>query len=246
MLREIVKIDQDKCDGCGLCATACAEGAIEIVDGKAHLVSESYCDGLGACLGECPRGAITIERRQASPFDSEAVEKHRQEAAPAPPLACGCPGTMARQTRPRSAAAAADAGGPAESELTHWPVQLRLVPPDAAFLQDADLLIVADCVPFALADFHRRFLRGKCVVIGCPKLDDAPYYANKLAGLLRTSRVRSLKVIHMEVPCCGGLVRIARAALAESGRDIPFSEVTIGVTGEVVEEAPADAKSSAQ
>ena len=224
MLREIVKIDQDKCDGCGLCAAACAEGAIEIIDGKAHLVSESYCDGLGACLGECPSGAITIERRQASEFDSEAVEKHRQQAAPAPALPCGCPGSMARRTRPSKAPAEADAGGPAESELTHWPVQLRLVPPDA------------------LADFHRRFLRGTCVVIGCPKLDDAPYYVNKLAGLLKTSSVKSLKVIRMEVPCCGGLVRIARAALAESGRDIPFSEVTISLTGEVLDESPVDRK----
>lgn len=265
-VRNIVKIDQAKCNGCGLCAKACAEGAIAVVEGKATLVSETYCDGLGACLGDCPQGAITIERRQASDFDEQAAHKHvgrlraaaavqAQEqntacsAQPRPgqahpdwPLQGGCPGSMARQFRPASGMApAADAGetsgslaGPTPSELGQWPVQLALVNPRAAYFQDAHLLIAADCVAYALGDFHRQLLRGKALAIACPKLDDVEPYVAKLAEIFRANQIKSVTVAHMEVPCCGGIVRMVRAALAQAGRDdLPYRDVTVGIDGTV-------------
>ena len=240
MLREIVKIDEDKCDGCGLCVTACAEAAIEIIDGKARLVSEIYCDGLGACLGECPEDAITIEKREAAEFDEEATEVHIQgtKAKESVPLQ-GCPGSMARQIERRPAAAGDITAEAMPSELTNWPVQLMLVSPQAPYFQDADILLVADCVPFALSDFHTRFLRGKPVIIGCPKLDDAGFYVEKLAELLKYSSPKSLTVVHMEVPCCSGLSYIASRALEASGEDIPISDVTISVQGEVMDDVPS-------
>jgi len=235
-VRKIVKIDESKCDGCGQCIVGCAEGALKIVDGKARLVKDSYCDGLGACLGACPVDAITIEEREADEFDEVAVEKHLAESkeAPAPlPLAPGgCPGAAMRRMQRPSPAAAGSEGG--TSQLSHWPVQLALVPPHAPFLQDADLLLVADCVPFAMADFHARFLRGRPVVIGCPKLDDPQSYVDKLAEIFRQASVRSLTILHMEVPCCTGLCGIAKAALDVSGVPVPVSEVTVSVNGDVL------------
>ena len=243
--RKIVQIDETKCDGCGVCVPSCAEGAIRIVDGKAKLVADVYCDGLGACLGECPQGAITIIERDAEAFDEEAARQHvsQQAAGSADRAACGCPGSALRVLQPNlqqapvpPAGGSSDAEPPAaQSALGNWPVQLRLVPPNAPFLNDADLLLAADCVPFAMADFHGRFLRGRPLVIGCPKLDDAQFYVEKLTAMLRLSSIRSLTVVHMEVPCCTGLVRIAQAAVEASGKQIPVEEVTISVRGEVLD-----------
>lgn len=248
MLRKIVEIDEEKCDGCGLCASACAEGAIQIIDGKARLVSDSYCDGLGACLGECPQDAITIIEREAGGFDEEAVERHlaglsvqdRQESghsAAADTLACGCPGSMSREL-PVSGARADDGTATGEripSRLRNWPVQLHLVPVNAPYLQGARLLIAADCVPFALADFHPRLLDGKILMVGCPKLDDAAFYRDKLAAILRENDIRELTVAFMEVPCCFGLVNLVRQAVADSGKNIPFTTIKVGIEGDILE-----------
>ncbi len=232
-VRNIVKIDESKCTGCGLCATACAEGAIRIINGKAKLVSETYCDGLGACLGHCPEGAITIERREAVEFDEEATRVHLEKMkAPKPAPAFVCPGMAAHKLRESEPEPPQEAG-PVASQLSHWPVQLKLVSPTAPYFADADLLLVADCVPFAMGDFHRQFLRGHSIAVGCPKLDDAASYVAKLADILRLNRLRSLTVIHMEVPCCSGLTRIAREAIARAGNQMGFEDVTIGLRGEV-------------
>lgn len=244
-MRKVVVIDEAKCDGCGECVTSCAEGAIAVVDGKARLVSEIYCDGLGACLGHCPQGAITVEEREAAAFDEAATQKHldtlrRAQAATALRVTetpHQCPGSMMRSLeRPASAAASAHtpmANMP--SELRNWPVQLTLVPPMAPYLQGADLLLVADCVPFAYADFHRRFLKDKPVIIGCPKLDQMDAYAKKLTEIVRVASPRSLSVLHMEVPCCSGFTRLAQYALQAAASDIPLVDVTIGIRGEIVD-----------
>jgi ferredoxin len=249
MIRKIVQIDEEKCDGCGLCADACAEGAIQIIDGKARLVSETYCDGLGACIGECPNDAITIIEREADGFDEEAVDRHLEELSMESArqdtqqreeenLPCGCPGSMARELPDTKRAHGGERdGGFADipSRLRNWPVQLRLVPVNAPYLQGANILLAADCVPFALADFHRRIMDGKILLIGCPKLDDAAFYREKLASILSENDVRSLTVAFMEVPCCFGLVNLARQALEDSAKDIPFSTVKVGIQGEVLE-----------
>ncbi len=249
--RKIVEIDEEKCNGCGQCVPSCAEGAIQIIDGKAKLVSDVYCDGLGACLGTCPEDAIRIVERDADPFDEEAAHRHVESREPpvagaADPHACACPSMEVHDLRmaarpPGSQPPAACAGeGEADalpSALGNWPVQLRLVPPNAPFLQDADLLLVADCVPFAYADFHRRLLQGRPVVVGCPKLDDAPSYVDKLAAILTQSSIRRVTVVHMEVPCCTGLLRIAESAIAQSGRNVPLDDVTIQIQGQVLDQA---------
>jgi Pyruvate/2-oxoacid:ferredoxin oxidoreductase delta subunit len=242
-LRKVVRIDEEKCDGCGDCVTSCAEGAIAVIDGKARLVSEVYCDGLGACLGHCPQDAITVEEREAIAFDEAETQKHlarisRQTARPAPlPVAEAhhqCPGSMSRSLGGRIGTAPAQPAGPIASELINWPVQLTLVPPSAPYLRGADILLVADCVPFAMADFHQRFLRNRPVIIGCPKLDQPELYAKKLAEIAHVARPKSLTVIHMEVPCCSGLTRIAEYALSAAESCIPFTDVTIGIRGEVL------------
>jgi NAD-dependent dihydropyrimidine dehydrogenase PreA subunit len=248
MIRKIVQIDEEKCNGCGLCVPACAEGAIRIVDGKAVLAADNLCDGLGACLGECPQDAIRVTEREADEFDEAAVAKHlleaRPEAAAKPHHAPsdyhdshhgGCPGSRAMTLSPPGQATVPAGKADQPSHLRQWPVQLHLVPVNAPYFQDADLLVVADCVPFAYADFHRDFLAGKAVVIGCPKLDDNRLYLEKLTDLFRVSSLRSVTVLRMEVPCCGGIVMAARQALAASGKEIPFQEVTIGIRGEVKE-----------
>jgi NAD-dependent dihydropyrimidine dehydrogenase PreA subunit len=247
MLRKIVNIDQEKCDGCGLCVPSCAEGAIRIIDGKAQISADNLCDGLGACLGDCPRDAISIIERDADAFDEEAVEKHLHGAKPAstpqpqpaqhhhgPAHGGGCPGSRVASFAPPQPAAAPGAG-PQPSQLAQWPVQLHLVPVTAPYFQNADLLITADCVPFAYPDYHRDFLAGKAVVIGCPKLDDNMAYRDKLTEIFRCSSIKSITVLRMEVPCCGGIVMAAKQALAASGKEIPFREVTIGLRGEVLE-----------
>jgi len=234
-LRKIVRIDEEKCDGCGACVPACAEGAIEIIDGKARLLSEKYCDGLGACLGECPQGAITIEERESEEFDEESVRHHLEEKEHArEELPCGCPSATVTQFE-----TGADAHDPAQvtaeasprSMLSHWPVQLTLVPRGSPFLDQADLILAADCVPFAYAGFHREFLKDHSLVVACPKLDDFEAHQGKLTEILSHSNVRSLTVVHMEVPCCFGLVNMAKRAIRLSGKDIPFGEVTIGIRG---------------
>ena len=250
-VRKIVSIDEDKCDGCGACVIACAEGALQIIDGKAKLVSEVYCDGLGACLGECPQDAITIEEREAAEFDEAAVEEHlhRQEHAGGT-LPCGCPSStvtefertpafagcpsanVARFTRDESADAATTDVERRPSMLGHWPVQLTLVPPHAPFLREADVVLAADCVPFAYPEFHRDFLKDRALLVACPKLDDYQAHLQKLIAILREADINSLRVLHMEVPCCSGLVQMAQQAIAASGKDIPFSEVTIGIRGD--------------
>jgi len=235
MKGEIIKIDEEKCDGCGTCVPACVEGALQIIDGKAKLISETYCDGLGACLGECPQGAITIEEREAEGFDDEAVRRHLEEEAKAgEKLPCGCPSaTVVRFGGRESAEPVSEESIPCQSTLGHWPVQLTLVPPTAPFLRGADLLVVADCVPFAYAGFHQHFLRDHALVVACPKLDDFRAHQEKLTQLLRRAEVKSLTVVHVEVPCCSGLAHMAKQALQSSGKKIPFREVTIGIKGDV-------------
>jgi Fe-S-cluster-containing hydrogenase component 2 len=233
-VRNIVRIDEEKCTGCGLCATACAEGAIKIINGKARLVSDSYCDGLGACLGHCPEDAITIEQREASDFDEEAVKAHlgHQDKPHAEPLFV-CPG-MAMQQLTRSEPPVQNDTAETPSQLSHWPVQLKLVSPTAPYFADADLLLVADCVPFAMGDFHQRFLKGHSIAVGCPKLDDAGFYIEKLAQILRSNNLRSLTVVHMEVPCCSGLTRVAKEAIVLCGRSMSFIDVTVSLRGVVM------------
>lgn len=232
-LRNIVRIDEEKCNGCGQCIDACAEGAIEIIDGKAKLISEIYCDGLGACLGECPQDAITIEQREAEDFDEAATEAHLQTTGEKPEQGFQCPGSMMRDLGKKPKPVSADAGD-AESQLSHWPVQLKLVSPDAPYFKNAHLLLAADCVPFALADFHSRLLVGKSLVIGCPKLDDPQLYAEKLAAIIKAGSLTGLTVVHMEVPCCFGLIRIATEAVALSGVDITIEDITVGVQGDII------------
>jgi ferredoxin len=240
VLRNIVRIDPAKCNGCGQCVTACAEGAIELIDGKARLVSEVYCDGLGACLGTCPQGAITVEQRQAAAFDEHAVaarEKQKAEAEKSHTEPCGCPGSRAMKLTHAKPAptpkSQAGADAPSASELGHWPVQLMLVSPQAEYFKQCDLLIAADCVPFAMADFHQRFLSGRSVVVGCPKLDDAEYYTDKLAAIFSAGQPRSVTVVHMEVPCCRRLSQIVKEAMGRSGGTMEFHDVTISVHGEI-------------
>ena len=246
MIRKIVTIDEQKCNGCGLCVPSCAEGAIAIVDGKARLAADNLCDGLGACLGECPQDAIRIVEREADEFDEHAVENHLATSHQSPSAGTphraeagsssgsGCPGSRVVDFSAETRTGPSGADDQREpSRLGQWPVQLHLVPVNAPFLQHADLLIAADCVPFAYAGFHRDFLAGKALVIACPKLDDTTAYLKKLTEIFRASTVKSITVVRMEVPCCGGIVQIAKQALAASGKEIPFSEVTVGIEGTV-------------
>ena len=232
-LRNIVKIDEEKCDGCGQCANACAEGAIKIIDGKAKLVSEIYCDGLGACIGHCPQDAITIEKREAAEFDEEATKAHlAKQQRTEEQSGFVCPGMMAKTLREKPNG---KNGGEAavSSQLSHWPVQLKLVSPQAPYFANSDLLLVADCVPFAMGDFHSRFLREHSVVVGCPKLDNAEFYIEKLAAILKSNKLNSLTVIHMEVPCCFGLTHIAKDAIVRSGLKMAFKDITVDLHGNV-------------
>jgi len=237
-VRNIIKIDEEKCNGCGECVTACAEGAIKIINGKAKLISESYCDGLGACIGHCPQDAITIEKRQASEFDEQATKRHLARPNKSPEPVFQCPG-MANM-KIRESVPPQQKNGPVTSHLSHWPVQLKLVSPQADFFQNADLLLVADCVPFAMGDFHSRFLNSRSVVVGCPKLDDQEFYIDKLKRILEQNKLKSLTAIHMEVPCCSGLTHIAKKAVAAAGKEIPFRDVIISLQGQVLETESAE------
>ena len=254
-MRKIVKIDEDRCDGCGLCVPDCAEGAIKVIDGKARLLAENLCDGLGACLGVCPKDAITIEERAADEFDEEAVEACKGAAdvagegavatpasacqtagaAPAEPAACGCPGAKRRDLSP---APAAGSPAPRTSRLSQWPVQLSLLPAGGAMWEGADVLIAADCVAFAMPDFHERLLADKKLAIACPKLDNVQPYVDKLAAVFAGAAVKSITVAHMEVPCCTGIVVVVHKALAQAGRsDIPVRDLTISLDGKIAREA---------
>ena len=234
-MRKIVRIDEEKCNGCGACVPACAEGALQIIDGKAKLVNEAYCDGLGACLGECPQGAIIIEERVAKEFDEEATKLHlEKEKHTMDELPCGCPSAAVAQfERPETTGIGIKEATKQQSMLSHWPVQLTLVPPTAPFLQGANLVLAADCVPFAYAGFHQEFIKEHALLVACPKLDDFQAHLKKLTDILRQSSVKSLTVVHMEVPCCSGLVHMAKQALQLAGKDIPLREVTIGIKGDV-------------
>lgn len=249
--RKIVKIDEAKCDGCGLCVPSCAEGAIQIIDGKARLISETYCDGLGACLGECPQDAITIEDREAQAYDEPAVERHlaahgkalhkpEPDAASAPacptasPVHAGCPGAKLQNLDRPQSSAAPQPSTPRESALSHWPVKLNLVTPGAPFLDGADLMLAADCVPVATAEFHRSLLPGHAVVIGCPKFDAQPQESlARLTAILRDSNVRSLTVVHMEVPCCFGYWQLGQTAWRAAGAAVPLRQVVISLQGDI-------------
>lgn len=240
--RDIVKIDEELCDGCGLCIPGCAEGAIEIHEGKARLVADKYCDGLGACLGHCPRGAITMIKRQADPFDEQAVEErlHQLETAretePLEKLGCGCPGTAMATFAPARGACEASTGSTASSALTHWPVQIRLIPPHAPFLKGADLLVAADCAPAAFPGLHQELLPGKVIMLGCPKFDDARDYVARFVEIFRQAGIRSVTVLSMEVPCCAGLATIVRQAMSLSGAEIEFKEIKVSRQGELLPE----------
>ena len=256
MIRKMVKIDEDKCNGCGLCVPACAEGAIQIINGKAKLIADNLCDGLGACLGDCPVDAISIEEREADQFDEAAVKEHLRSIGPelhseqhttTPSAKSGCPSAETKTF------ATPDSGGcpsarletfsvPKEkkssnvasqtSRLAQWPIQLHLVPPTAPFFKNADVLLAADCAPFAYADFQEDLLKGKALAIACPKLDDTTPYVDKLRAMITQANIKSLTVVHMEVPCCNGLIFMAKQAIAQSGREIPFETVCIGIRGD--------------
>lgn len=230
MLRKIIKIDADACNGCGLCAAACHEGAIGMVNGKAKLLREDYCDGLGDCLPACPTGAITFEEREAPAYDHAAVmaAKAAKEARPAAPQPCGCPGSMSRTLHASSAAPVS--AGEVPSQLRQWPVQLKLVSVNAPYLDGADLLVAADCTAFAYGAFHRDFIRGHVVLVGCPKLDEGDY-SEKLAAILAHNDVKSVTVVRMEVPCCGGIQRAAETAVAASCKNIPLKTVVVTIEG---------------
>lgn len=232
MKREIITIDEEKCTGCELCIPNCPEGAIQIIDEKARLISDLFCDGLGACIGHCPEGAITIEEREAEPYDEKKVPTVESERD----IHSGCPGakTMTFSAPDESVDTA---GEKRQSELTHWPVQLHLIPPMAPHFQGKDILLSADCVAYSIGDFHRDFLKGKAVAIACPKLDDGQdIYLDKLVALIDTSKINTLTVMTMEVPCCGGLVNLARQAAAAASRKIPIKSIVISIRGEILSE----------
>lgn len=277
--RKIIKIDQEKCTGCGKCIPNCPEGALQLIDGKARLISDLFCDGLGACIGYCPEGAITVEERQAQAYDEkkvmvniakqgknvikahlkhlkdhgendyyqQAIEYLKEHNIEIPLVedtskhnvhthdASGCPGLKVVDFGKRKDENIQPASGPrAQSELRQWPIQLKLVPAFAPYLKDADLLIAADCCPFAYADFHKDFLRRKVLLMGCPKLDDAQFYKEKLTQIFKSNNIKSIACLYMEVPCCFGLVSIAKQSITDSSKDIPFEEITISIKGEKI------------
>lgn len=239
--RKIIEIDDELCDGCGLCIPSCAEGALQIVDGKARIIADKLCDGLGACLGECPTGALRIIERNADEFDEEAVESHLEalEQQEAPTIAAGCPSTSIQsfvpsEPRPEAHKHAA-IGSETESALSHWPVQITLVPPTAPFLKGADLLVLADCVSVAFPDLHRDFLKGRAVTMGCPKFDDAEEYIHKFADIFKTAGIKSITSVIVEVPCCSGLPMIVKKGLEMAGKKIPMEEVVISTRGKILE-----------
>ncbi|NLI93177.1 MAG: 4Fe-4S binding protein [Peptococcaceae bacterium] len=252
MIRKIVEIDQEKCNGCGLCIDACHEGALQLVNGKAVLLSDEYCDGLGDCLPECPTDAIRITEREAVDYNEELVKskqqakketamKQERRTVPESPRAhagCSCPGTRSAVIKPDTQVAKTAERDMTErpSELRQWPIQLNLINPQASYLQGADLLIAADCTAYAYASFHERFMKDRITLIGCPKLDDNDYYTEKIAEILQRNHPRSIKVVRMDVPCCGGIVRAVKEAMLKSGIIVPYSEVTVNSQGQIINE----------
>ena len=232
MIRKIIKIDEEKCNGCGACAEACHEGAIEMIDGKAKLVRDDYCDGLGDCLPACPTEAITFEQREAAAYDEQAVQAKKEAVAPQT-LPCGCPGTHAKAIK-REQAAPSAAANIVDSQLTQWPVQIKLVPLQAPYFDNANLLIAADCTAFAYGDFHNRFIRNNITLIGCPKLDEGDY-TEKLTEIIKRNKINSVTVVKMEVPCCGGIENAVKSALQNSGKFLPWQVVTISTDGKILD-----------
>jgi len=243
--RKIIRIDEDKCDGCGLCVPSCAEGAIQVIDGKARLVAEKYCDGLGACLGECPKDALQVVDAEADAFDEDAAKEHVRSglhmAGTEKTMAWGCPSTRMQSFAPPPPQTACERANvpvtrPSSSlsALTHWPVQIMLVPPTAPFLRGADLLVASDCTPFAYPRFHDELLRGKTLLVGCPKFDDVESYVKKFAAIFAMAAIKSVTVVVMEVPCCQRLPVIVRKGMAQAGKRVPIEVVTISVRGEML------------
>ncbi|MCR4434870.1 MAG: 4Fe-4S binding protein [Clostridiales bacterium] len=255
-VRKIIWIDEDKCNGCGMCVRNCAEGALTVIDGKARVVKDSFCDGLGACLGHCPQDALKIVEREADDFDEEEAAKyagslkeknpgHRSagERQTAHHHGGECPGSKMMLLRNRSGgpqksvpAGSADIEVKIKPQLQNWPVQMKLVPENAPYFDGANLLVTADCVPFAYPNYHLDLLKGRVVVVGCPKLDDIEFYVDKLTGIIEKNHLQSITVVHMEVPCCSGLVRAVEAAVRNSGKRVTVEKVKIGIHGEILEE----------
>ncbi len=279
--RKIIRIDENKCTGCGLCVPNCPEGALQIIDEKARLISDLFCDGLGACIGECPEGAITIEEREAEPYDEkevmeniarqgknvmkahlkhlkdhnqtefymqaleylkergidnpEEVDKDKDDTVKDKPIEAfsGCPGSRVMDRRGEKAVKENSMDSARISQLKQWPVQIMLVPVNAPYFENADLLISADCVPFSYADFHRDFLKGRILLVGCPKLDDAPFYRDKIAEILKNNNISSVTVVHMEVPCCFGMVKLVEDAVRASGKKIPLKKIEVSIKGNI-------------
>lgn len=230
MIRKIIKIDEEKCNGCSACAKACHEGAIEMINGKAKLTREDYCDGLGDCLPSCPTGAITFEEREAPAYNEKAVLEAKEKKSPLP---CGCPGTHSKAIR-RESCDISSSAAPVTSQLSQWPVQIKLVPANAPYFDGANLLIAADCTAYAYGNFHSEFIRNHVTLIGCPKLDSVDY-TEKLTAIISGNNIKSVTVVRMEVPCCGGIEYAAKKALQESGKFIPWRIVTISTDGRIVE-----------
>lgn len=230
MVRKIIRIDETKCNGCGLCAAACHEGAIGIADGKARLLRDDYCDGLGDCLPVCPTGAISFEEREAAPYDEAAVKAKQPEVLP-----CGCPGTNTKAFKREASEPAKENTAKTATHLNQWPVQIKLVPTNAPYFDGANLLVAADCAAYAYGNFHNDCMRNRITVIGCPKLDNADY-AEKLTAILAQNNIKSVMAVRMEVPCCGGIENAVKTALKNCGKLIPWQVVTISTNGEIIED----------
>lgn len=245
--RQVIHIDEQLCDGCGQCVPSCAEGAIQIIDGKAKLVADKYCDGLGACLGECPTGALSFEEREAEEYDENAVAQHlvAEGRTPLPshhmqiPVSksyhapSGCPSSRTQQIQPLRSSTSDPSAPNQPSELRQWPIKLYLVNPSAPYFKDADILLAADCAAFAYGSLHSDFIRDKAILIGCPKFDDFQVYVQKLTSIITQNNLKSITVLHMEVPCCFGLISVAKQAIADSGRDVPLVEKVVKLDGTI-------------